>query len=376
MNRKTIVYLSLIALAALVCLEAHAQTFSVIHAFTGVEGAEPQAGLTLRAGVLYGTTTVCLQHCTGAGTVYQMTPVGSNWYFTPISFLQAGGRFPSARVVFGPDHHLYGTTNVGGSQNMGVVFNLTPPASICKIANCLSTETVLHQFTGSPDGGYPGYGDLVWDSTGNIYGTTELGGTSSTGTVYQMTKSGDNWTETPIYSFTGADGLYPWAGVMLDSNGNLFGTTYGGGLYGYGSVFELTYSGTGWTETVLHHNFHGNDGSYLFAGLVRDSAGNLYGATIDDGISGGTVFELSPVGDAWVFTLLYSWVGRPGLGCGPQASLTLDAAGNLYGTTYCDGANLLGNVFKLTKTQNGWEYTLSLLTTSLEAAMGPVPSVM
>ena len=100
----------------------------------------------------------------------------------------------------------------------------------------------MHQFTGSPDGAGPGGGDLVWDPMGNIYGTTLAGGTSERGTVFQMTKSGNNWTETPIYSFTGPDGQEPVGGVILDSNGNLFGTTVEGGLYGYGTVFELTYT--------------------------------------------------------------------------------------------------------------------------------------
>jgi uncharacterized repeat protein (TIGR03803 family) len=260
--------------------------------------------------------------------------------------------------VFGPDNHLYGTTIFGG-QLAGIVFNLTPQRSICKTANCFWAENVLHQFTGSPDGAAPGYGDLVWDPAGNIYGTTADGGTSNLGTVYQLTKSGNNWTEAPIYSFTGLDGKQPLAGVILDNNGKLFGTTAYGGLYGSGTVFELTYvNGVGWTQTVLYNFQNLSDGQWPIAGLAMDSAGNLYGAASDAGSGGGgTVFELSPVGNAWAFTLLYSFYGQQGQTCGPQASLTLNDSGHLYGTTFCDGTNSFGNVFKLTNTQNGWEYT-------------------
>jgi uncharacterized repeat protein (TIGR03803 family) len=362
MKLKTLVCLSLITLIASFGAAAHAQTFSVIHAFAEPNGAFPLSGVTIRAGVLYGTT-ICLRgldnNCI-TGTVYQMVPVGSNWYYTPILLFSGDVETPQARVVFGPDNRLYGTTlNGGGPQGQGAVFSLTPGPTICTTANCFWVENVLHLFTGSPDGGRPGYGDLVWDPMGNIYGTTYYGGTSNRGTVFQMTKSGNDWTEAPIYSFTGPDGDQPWGGVILDGSGNLFGTTAAGGLYLGGTVFQLTYTqDSGWTETMLY-NFQGpSDGQSPIAGLVRDSSGNLYGATSDGGVGvGGTVFELSPVGNSWAFTLLYSFTGPLEHNCGPYASLTIDNSGSLYGTTKCDGANKLGNVFKLTKTQNGWEYT-------------------
>lgn len=358
MKVKILAYLSLISLNP----AAHAQTFNVVHAFTGLNGTTPYSGVTIRSGVLYGTT-LCTQYpnnC-GLGTVYQVSHVGSGWAHTTISLFSAGGQYPSARVGFGRDNHLYGTTAHGGVHGGGLVFNLVPPLSVCKTANCFWTENVLHVFTDNPDGALVGSGDLVWDPTGNIYGTTEFGGTSGLGTVYRMTKSGNNWTESPIYSFRGGgygpDGASPHAGVILDSNGNLFGTTFAGGLYGYGTVFELTYNdGIGWTESVLYDFQNLSDGQEPVAGLIRDSAGNLYGATNVGGSGrGGTVFELSPVGDTWTFKLLYSFSG-PYQGCGPLASLSMDDSGNLYGTTYCDGTNNLGGVFKLTN-QNGWEYT-------------------
>jgi uncharacterized repeat protein (TIGR03803 family) len=144
----------------------------------------------------------------------------------------------------------------------------------------------------------------------------------------------------------------------LDGNGNLFGTTAEGGLYGYGTVFELTYvNGVGWAEAVLYNFQNLADGEFPLAALISDSTGNLYGSAGDGGNEGGgTVFELSPVGDTWMFTLLYSFTGQQGLYCGPQAALTFDASGNLYGTTGCDGANSLGNIYKLTNSQSGWVY--------------------
>ena len=361
MRLKTLVCLSLITIAASLVPAARAQTFSAIHAFTEGNGVGPVGGVSLRAGVLYGTAT-CTGECdsSGSGIVYQINPVGSSWYYVPIfAFTGIDGAGPQARVVVGPDNRLYGTTVAGGTQNAGVVFSLTPPISVCKTAKCFWTETELHQFMGSPDAGYPGYGDLVWDPMGNIYGTTRGGGNSNLGTVFQMTKSGNQWTETPIYSFTGPDGNYPIAGVIRDSNGNLFGTTLEGGLYGFGTIFELTYNiNSGWTETVLYNFQNLNDGQQPYTGVIRDSAGNFYGAASDGGNGGGgTIFELSPVGDTWTFTTIYSLTGQQGIYCGPRASLALDNSGNLYGTTNCDGANRFGNVFKLTNTQNRWVYT-------------------
>lgn len=355
MKLKTLVCLSLLTLVNSLT-PASAQTYNVIHAFNGQNGAFPISGVAARAGILYGTTECVNPDKCGAGTAYQLTQVGSNWSFAPISYFSAGGMDPQARIVSGPDNHLYGTTFEGGSLGWGVVFNLGPAVTICKTAACGWVEKILYSFQGTPDGGSPGAGDLVWDTAGNIYGTTREGGAAANvGTVYQMTKSGNGWTEFPIHSFLGPDGASPEAGVILDSNGDLFGTTVEGGLYGFGIIFELTYTtGVGWTQTVLY-NFHNlADGKAPLAGLTMDSAGNLYGATTQGGSGrGGTVFELSPVADTWVFTNLYSLSG----GGGPDATLAMDNSGNLYGTTERDGNDLAGSVFKLTNTQNGWEYT-------------------
>lgn len=355
MKRKALVYISLITLVAAVAPLAHTQTFSVIHTFQGPEGSGPQVGVTVRAGVLYGTAGSGGDGCgmgTTCGTVYQLKHVGSNWIANAISLFPTSGNGagypPTDRVAFGPDGHLYGMTNHGWTSN-GVVYRLTPPPSICKTAACLWTTNELHSFTQQGDGTYPLFGDLIWDPQGNMYGTTSSGGAKGCGIVFVMTGSGNNWTETPIYSLMGSsDGCSPQSGVAMDSNGNLFGTTNYWGANFQGSVYELTYvPQAGWKETTLYSFTGGSDGGSPTAGVIVDSSGNLYGATPS------SVFEISPSGNSWTFQLLYQFpVGWDG----PFANLTLDAAGNLYGTTVSGGAFAKGSVFKLTNTENGWVY--------------------
>ena len=218
----------------------------------------------------------------------------------------------------------------------------------------------LHDFGLGADGLAPEFGDLLWDQKGDIYNTTFNGGTSGIGTVYELTPSGNGYTESVLYSFLGgADASMPSSGLVWDSNGNLFGTSQYGGAYNWGTVFELTYTvGVGWTDRVLYSFQNAGDGRIPAGGVIFDAAGNLYGTTADGGSGGGgTIFELSPSGNTWTYKLLYSFSGQYNNFCGPLATLTMDGAGNLYGTTYCDGLYSFGNVFKLSKTQNGWVYT-------------------
>ncbi len=240
----------------------------------------------------------------------------------------------------------------------GTLFNLKPPAHVvCATALCPWTEIILHSFAGDDtDGSYP-FGSVVFDSQGNLYGTTYGGGTYDAGAVYKATRSGGTWNVSVIYSFgIYNDGYEPISELVLDSAGNLYGTTYQGGAYGWGTVFELSPSEGGWTETVLH-SFAGceSDGCYPIAGLAFDRAGNLYGATwgLQNDVP-GTIFELLPQGGGWNFTTIYTLAG----GLGPRHTLAIDTAGNLYGTSENGGTYGFGNTFELSLTNGGgWTYT-------------------
>jgi uncharacterized repeat protein (TIGR03803 family) len=356
-NRAALTLTSVLAIVFALTLfassAAHAQTFGVIYNFAGRDGGDPNAGVTIRAGNLYGTS-----YSGGAnGVVYELTRFGSNWVYTPLSFLSAGFG-PKARAVFGPNGNLYSTAG-DLPPNHGVLFDVIPPLSICKTADCHWTEEVIYRFQGAGDGSMPGSGDLIWDQQGNIYGTTINGGQADFGTVYEVMHSGNQYTESVIHSFSGPDGAYPQGGIISDGKGNFFGTTVQGGLYNFGSIFELTYNpGVGWVETVIYSFQNLSDGRQPVGGLVMDASGNLYGTTQTNGSQGaGTAFELSPSGNGRTFNLLYSFAGNSNDLCGPQAPLTLDTTGNLYGTTQCSGAHGLGSIFELTNTGNGWTYT-------------------
>jgi len=358
------------ALTVVTTRSAQAQTFTVIHNFTGgQDGANPQAGLTMdEAGNLYGTAngggSLTCNAPNGCGTVYRLQHKGAGWIFNPLYSFIAGsdGANPLARVVFGSNGALYGTTDQGGSScfglGCGTVFKLQPPSTACKTALCPWTETVLYRFIGGSDGAAPGLGDLTFDQAGNIYGTTVFGGSSNNiGTVYELTPSNGGWAESVLYSFTGgSDGGNPYSGVTFYRGASLYGTTYFGGQSSNGVVFQLTPSGSSWTESVVNTFRNGSDGAYPIAGLISDPSGTLYGATISGGSGGGgTVFKLTPSGGGWTYSLVYSFTGHAT--CGPWGNLVLDGTGNLYGTTNCDGTNQLGSVFKLTPSGGSWTYT-------------------
>ncbi len=342
---------------------AQAQTYSVLHTFTdGQDGAFPEASLSMDvAGNLYGTA---LLGGTSYGTVYRLKRKGSNWIVNPLYSFAGGsdGAYPRARVVFGPDGGLYGTTSAGGGSELcsggcGTVFTVRTSATACTAALCPWTETVLYRFVGSADGANP-YGDLVFDQAGNIYGTTFRGGSNGMGTVYELTPSANGWTQNILHTFSGSDGAYPVAGVIFDNLGNLYGTTTEGGPSNGGTVFRLTPSGSGWTESVLYAFQDGADGSTIGAGLMLDPSGNLYGASQYGGLGGGgTVFKLTASSGKWAYSLVYSFTGGHSSACGPSGTLVMDGAGSIYGTTVCDGAEDFGDVFKLTPLGGGWTYT-------------------
>ena len=354
-----LVLLSLLIVTAL-AQSVLAQTFTVIHTFTGrFDGANPEAGLTIdAAGNLYGTTQ---EGGMGYGTVFKLARKNSRWIITPLYQFAGGydGAEPAARVTIGPDGALYGSTNFGGygggCGGCGTVFSLRPPPVPCPTALCPWTKTTIYRFLGNPDGERP-QGDLTFDQAGNLYGTTFEGGADGYGTVYKLTQTNGNWSEDILLSFLGdGNGAYPLAGVILDNAGNIYGTsltTTGNG----GQIFELTPSGPGWTKHDLYNFQGGSDGSAPEGGLVFDQAGNLYGAATNGGSGGGgTAFELVHANGEWSFSLLYSFAG-PSYG-GATATLLMDSSGNLFGTAQIDGAYGYGSVFKLTRTDNGYTYT-------------------
>jgi uncharacterized repeat protein (TIGR03803 family) len=318
------------------------------------------------AGNLYGTAYGGGAH--DAGTVYELSP-GTNGKWTQKllhTFNNTDGSGPEYSMIFDPAGNLYGTTFFGGPASGGVVFQLKRGANGW-------TEQVLHSFADGSEGFYP-VGVLTIDAAGNLYGTTNAGGSFS-GAVYQLSRSVDgSWNVKVLHSFTGGgDGANPGGGVIFDAAGNLYGTTYQGGGSacggkGCGIVFELSPAGNGhWKEKVLHR-FNGVNGANPDAGLIFDGAGNLYGTTYYGGKAAcnppsgcGTVFELSPgTGGHWTEKVLRSFHANPK---GPTAALVFDRSGNLYGTTStgastgCSGAGC-GKVFKLTPAGNGnWTYS-------------------
>jgi uncharacterized repeat protein (TIGR03803 family) len=327
-------------------------TDMVLYSFNqnGIDGINPQAGVIFdAAGNLYGTTV----HggTFGGGTVFELSPAGGgNWtekvlHNFSYSNDHKDGANPYAGLIFDAARkNLYGTTADGGVNGAGVVFELTPTKGGGK-------EKVLHSFNVS-DGNGP-FGGLTFDTHGNLYGTTYYGGAHGYGVVFELTpKAGGGWKEKVLHSFNsnGHDGFYPYTSVILDGAGNIYGTTLEGGSHGFGSVFELAPKvGGGWTKTSLHDfASNGKDGTYPRGGLI-DSAGNLYGTTTSGGLGEGIVFELAPkVGGGWKEKVLYSFGSQSLDGYAPQCSLIRDSAGNLFGTGPQGGTHGGGTVFKVT----------------------------
>ena len=323
---------------------------SVVHSFSGApaDGANPQADLVVDAsGNLYGTTYV--GGSAGAGTVFKLAPNGVGEYAEAVLYSFAGspadGANPTAGLVMDASGNFYGTTYSGGANGAGTVFKLAPNGSGGYV------ETVLYAFTGGVDGGQPN-GSLVMDSSGNLYGTTSGGGTSGYGTVFELVPN--NHTEIVLHAFGGSpsDGAHPLAGLVIDSRGDLYGTTNSGGAVGsgFGTVFRIVAGGT---ESVLHSFGTGTDGISPIGGLTLDATtGNFYGTANGGGANGaGAVFEIAAGGTE---SILWSFGGAgSGDGQNPYAGLVMDSSGNFYGTTSNGGSSAqcahgCGTVFKLT----------------------------
>jgi len=234
---------------------------------------------------------------------------------------------------------------------------------VFSVASFASTSQVVYSLAGDEDGEYPDT-DLIIDSAGNIYGTSVLGGDFGTGTVFQLTPSGSGYVHTVLYSFTGgADGGQPYKGVTLDAQGNLYGTAVVGGTGGIcagegcGVVYKLTKNGSTWTQSVIY-NFTGkNDGYGPGSGVTFDKAGNLYGTTPTGGAkSMGVIYELSPSGSSWTFKVIHTFSGGSDGTGGSAGRLLLDSAGRLYGVCTVGGANGAGVAYKLTLVQGTWKF--------------------
>jgi uncharacterized repeat protein (TIGR03803 family) len=289
----------------------------------------PQGGLIMdSAGNLYGTTYA---GGIGRGTVFKISAAGTETVLYSFGSNGANdGINPTAGLIMDSAGNLYGTTSLGGAfdQSGGTVFKIAADG----------TESILHSFGGPGDGGSPRAG-LIMDSAGNLYGT-------NSGTVFKISPDG---TESNLHFFGGTnDGMSVYGGVIMDSAGNLYGTTTAGGvgIYTFGTVFKISAAGT---ESVLYtFDTTGNDGAEPFAGLIMDSAGNLYGTTKYGGngtlLLQGTVFKITAAGAE---SILHAFPSGPTDGGYPVSPLIMDSNGNLFGTTPSGGQNKLGTVFKI-----------------------------
>jgi len=391
--------LGLLAIAAPVLAGGQEQVlYSFCSGTDCPDGSVPTDGLVFdAAGNLYGTATYggiipSNGNCEyGCGTVFELSPNGDGTWtestlYSFYSNSSLDGTNPAAGLVFDFSGNLYGTTAAGGSncaQNggCGAVFELSPGA------NGTWTEKVLYSFNSNgKDAWWPRAG-LIFDGAGNLYGTTYSGGTHGWGAVFELSSGANGtWNEKVLHSFSRnpeiGDGFQPTAPLLLDGNGNLYGTTTVGGVgckpYGCGAVFELSPGTNGnWTEKVLH-SFSGRDGLTPKAGLIFDGAGNLYGTASLGGNSSncnppngcGTAFELSPgTNGKWKAKVLHSFGFKDGIY--PQAALVFDASGNLYGTARTGGGAAWGTVFKLSPGANGkWNYS-KLYSFRPEYGFGP-----
>jgi uncharacterized repeat protein (TIGR03803 family) len=315
--------------------------------------AENPVGLYL-ASPLDGKYNFC------CGVVFLLHPIQGDdaWSAQPIHAFSGGsdGAFPQPGLVTDSSGNLYGTTSRGGASGCGTIFELSPPSG----PDRGWSERVLYTFAGGKDGNNPAAG-LIGDRNGNLYGTTAFGGEYGFGTVFKLSRPstpGGSWTGTVLYSFTGwNDGGNPVAALIADRKGNLFGTTHGGGAFGFGTVFELSpASGESWKETVLHAFAGGNDGASPDGGLVVGGRGNFFGTTYEGGPSGGgTVYRVSPpggTGGVWAETILYTFGGGKE-GGSPSGSLILDKKGRLFGMTAFGGALDYGTVFLMSPPAHG-----------------------
>ncbi len=366
---KMMVVLATLAIAlVLVPSSWAADKEKVLYSFKGgTDGTTPVGTLAADvAGNLYGVTLSGGMN--GTGTAFKLTRSSKVWKETVLHTFGSGndGANPY-NVILDRAGNVYGTTAIGGgaqklcSEGCGTVFALT------RNARGKWSERIIHRFKpGQGDGAGP-YGVLILDASGNIYGTTSQGGTGSCnggcGTVFEMTpRKGNEWSERVLYSFAGGDdGSWPYAGLLVDAKGNMYGTTGEGGQYDNGTVFQMVLSGRIWTKTTLY-SFRGypSDGETPGdSSLIFDKAGNLYGTTAYGGTHAcgccgcGTVFELHSSNGQWSEGVLHDFTGRKDdrYPFGP----VFDGAGHLYGTTSGQINGQAGTVFELIPSSEEWK---------------------
>jgi uncharacterized repeat protein (TIGR03803 family) len=329
----------------------YAGTPTILVSLNGTNGAITTGTLeaTLVAdafGNLLGTTYA--GGTSGEGTVFEIVKTSTGYASTPttlVNFNGTNGANPFAGLIADANGDLFGTTYQGGPSGEGTVFEIAKTSS-----GYASTATTLVSFNGT-NGANP-VGGLMADASGDLLGTTQFGGASNDGTVFEIAKTSAGYASTAatLVSFSGANGANPYAGLVADANGDLFGTTYAGGASGEGTVFEIakTSSGYAGTATTLV-SFNGANGANPFAGLIVDGNGNLFGTDNAGGPSDyGTVFEVAKTSSGYANTptVLVNFDGANG--ANPQAGLVADVNGNLFGTTYNGGASGVGTVFELT----------------------------
>ena len=345
------------------------------------------------AGNLYGAaelggTTICAVNNNGCGGIYKLTHGTSGWAESNLYSFTNGtdGSNPAATLLRDSAGNLF-TTTINGGQGAGSVFELSPASGGSFNGH------VLYDFPVLSEGMVP-YSGLTPDGLGNYYGTTSTGGInagciyfSGCGTVFKLSPNGKGgWLETVIYAFTGknGDGLFPTGNLLLDASGNLYGTTSGGGVFGYcsgfndtcGTVFKLSPNGDGtWTETVLHAftGYTTSDGGTPAYGLVMDANGNLYGTTPSGGAKDcGVVFELSPTASGpWTEAILHDF-GSTGDIPNPSSPLIFDQSGNLYGTSYSPSGGT-SSVYRLSPTAGGWteSFLFTFTNSNTSGGFGP-----
>jgi uncharacterized repeat protein (TIGR03803 family) len=389
-----IVIVSITAITLSLCVAAHAQTESVLYIFGGGgDGQYPSGTVAVDAkGNVYGTVSSGGESSCegiGCGVLYELSPSSNSWTYSQVWGYQGpDGDLPLGGVYLSSAGNLYATTNIGGNFSYCTLFD-TGCGTVGRFSPSSDgtwTQQTLLEFTGPGNGSYP-LANVFLDKAGNLYGTTEYGGSSDycngaysgCGVVFKLSPDGNGeWTESVLYVFQSGKqgrgrGFLPWSGVVVDSAGNVYGTTSSGGIVtdciiGCGVVYKLSPTGTGaWTYSVIYEFTGKSDGAYPIGGVILGPKGNLYGAAQQagdlsacNGQGCGTVYELSPrANGSWQFQLLHTFSQTDG--DGPSGTLTFDRKGNLYGTTLtggdlsCSGGYGCGTVFRLSPSSKGWQ---------------------